>query len=357
VKKSKLYAGRNGERVVSPQRGLNYLDGRGGGELRENAQWNVEYGAVESVKQPTLMRGSLATTGTWVAPCISHARVAIILGRETGTAMLKKELEIAKELVAKAGNILLEHYQENPSVNWKGIDAPVTTADRAASELLVGELKRLFPGDGRLSKEEQDDLARLGRSRVWIIDPMDGTREFIDHLDEFAVMIGVAVDGMARLGVVCQPTAGKIYYATTGSGAFLEERGARRRLLVSTEADPSRMTAALSRSHHSSRVDLICDHLGIKETVRSGSSGLKVGLICEGRAHLYLHTGARTCQWDTRAAEAILREAGGQMTDAYGAPLRYNDPELRNLRGVIASNGVTHDRIVEITKSVASGFL
>ena len=271
--------------------------------------------------------------------------------------MLKKELEIAKELAAKAGNILLERYQENPSVSWKGLDAPVTAADRAASEVLVRELKRLFPGDGILSEEEQDDPARLGRSRVWIIDPMDGTREFIDHFDEFAVMIGLAVDGKARLGIVYQPTTGKIYYATTGSGAFLEDRGARRRLLVSTEADPSRMTVALSRSHHSPQVDLLCDRLGIKETIRSGSIGLKVGLICEGRAHLYLHTGARTCQWDTCAAEAILREAGGQMTDAYGVPLRYNGPELRNLRGVIASNGAAHDRIVEITKSVASGFL
>jgi hypothetical protein len=79
-------------------------------------------------------------------------------------------------------------------------------------------------------------------------------------------------------------------------------------------------------------------------------------MICEGRAHLYLHTGATTCQWGTCAAEAILREAGGQMTDVYGAPLRYNAPELRNLRGVIAGNGAAHDRIVEITKSVASGF-
>ncbi len=271
--------------------------------------------------------------------------------------MLKKELEIAKELAAKAGNILLEHYQENPSVSWKGVDAPVTAADRAASELLVRELKQLFPEDGILSEEEQDDPARLSKSRVWIIDPMDGTREFIGHLGEFAVMIGLAVDGMAGLGVVCQPTTGKIYYATTGSGAFLEERGARRRLLVSAEADPSRMTVALSRSHHSTQVDLICDRLGIKETIRSGSIGLKVGLICEGRAHLYLHTGAWTCQWDTCAAEAILCEADGRMTDVYGSPLRYNDSELRNLRGVIASNGAAHDRIVEITKSVASGLL
>jgi 3'-phosphoadenosine 5'-phosphosulfate (PAPS) 3'-phosphatase len=80
--------------------------------------------------------------------------------------MLKKKLEIAKELAAKAENILLERYQENPSVSWKGIEAPVTAADRAASELLVSELKRLFPGDEMLSEEERDDPARLGRPRV-----------------------------------------------------------------------------------------------------------------------------------------------------------------------------------------------
>ena len=144
--------------------------------MRENAQRSAEYRAVESAKHPKPRRGVITATGTWVAPCISQAWVAIILGIDTEPAMLKKELETAKELVTKAGNILLERYQENPSVSWKGVDAPVTAADRAASEFLVRELKRLFPGDGILS--EWGKLRRLieAAAREWR-DPDHGVWE------------------------------------------------------------------------------------------------------------------------------------------------------------------------------------
>jgi 3'(2'), 5'-bisphosphate nucleotidase len=165
-------------------------------------------------------------------------------------------------------------------------------------------------------------------------------------------MIGLAVDGVPALGVVCQPVAGKLYSAASGCGAFLKERGAVTRLHVSGESDPPRMTIAVSRSHHSPAVDVVCGRLGITRALRSGSLGLKAGLICEGRAHLYLDTSGRTWQWDTCAADALVREAGGQMTDLDGAPLRYNTAELRNLDGVIASNGTIHDRIVEAASHV-----
>jgi 3'(2'), 5'-bisphosphate nucleotidase len=267
---------------------------------------------------------------------------------------MKKELEIAKALAANAGGILIGHYAGKAIVSWKGRGDPVTAADHAASELLVGELKRLFPDDGVLSEEEKDDTTRLNKSRVWIIDPMDGTKEFIDRIGEFAVMVGLAIDGVARLGVVYQPTTEKLYYAVSGQGAFLEEKGVAKPLHVSTETNPSKMCMAVSRSHSSRQVDLIRNRLGIKETIRSGSVGLKVGMICEGRAHLYLHTGSRTNQWDTCVPEIILREAGGQITDAYGEPLLYNNIELRNPHGVIASNGAIHNRIVEIAKSALS---
>jgi 3'(2'), 5'-bisphosphate nucleotidase len=270
---------------------------------------------------------------------------------------MKKELENAKELAVRAGGLLLKHYAGVPAIGWKKPGDPVTAADRAAGEFLVRELKRLFPDDGILSEEESDDRARLNKARVWIIDPMDGTREFIDRLGEFAVMIGLAVDGIARLGVVYQPVTRKLYYAISGLGAFLEQRNVRRQLRVSPETDPSRMSIALSRSHNSSHVEFIRGRLGIEGAIRSGSVGLKVGLICEGHAHIYLHPGSRTYQWDTCAPEIILREAGGRMTDAYGAQLRYNKPELRNLRGVIASNGTIHDRIVEVMEEVLTGFV
>ena len=266
---------------------------------------------------------------------------------------MQAELEAARTLAVQAGAILLEHYSQ-PGVRWKGRGNPVTDADRSASAFLVKELKRLFPEDGILSEEEPDDLARLSRSRVWIIDPLDGTMEFIHHQDEFAVMIGLSVDGTASLGVVYQPTTEKLYYAALGNGAFVIENRAMRLLQVSHESNPVAMTIALSRSHHSPDIDVIQRELGIHSTVCSGSMGLKVGLICERRAHLYLHTSRHTSQWDACAPDIILHEAGGRMTDLSNAPLRYNGG-VRNLHGLIASNGVIHDRIIEAAQNVLAG--
>src|SRR5437773_2650281 len=162
---------------------------------------------------------------------------------------MQDELEAARTLAVRAGAILLEHYLQ-PVVRWKGCGNPVTEADRSASAFLVSELKRFFPEDGILSEEEPDDAIRLSKPRVWIIDPLDGTIEFIGRRDEFAVMIGLAVDGRANLGVVYQPLTEKLYYAASGSGAFLIENRATRRLRVSSESNPPAMTMAISRSHH-----------------------------------------------------------------------------------------------------------
>lgn len=267
---------------------------------------------------------------------------------------MQKELDAAKALAGRAGAILLGHYSR-PAVYWKGRENPVTEADRAASAFLVKEIKGLFPEDGVLCEEEPDDAQRLSKSRVWIIDPMDGTKEFIDHRDEFAVMIGLAVDGIPSLGVIYQPTTEKLYYALTGSGAFMTAERATRILRVSPESNPFHMTIALSRSHHSPNVDLIRGRLGIEKAISYGSLGLKAGLICEGLAHLYLHIGLGTSQWDTCAPQAILHEAGGRVTDTSNAPLQYNCAEVQNLGGVLASNGTIHDRIAKATHSVIDG--
>jgi 3'(2'), 5'-bisphosphate nucleotidase len=176
--------------------------------------------------------------------------------------------------------------------------------------------------------------------------------EFIRHLDEFAVMIGLAVDGVATLGIIYQPTTQKLYYATVGCGAFLIENRTTRLLRVSPESDTHHMAIALSRSHPSSDVNAIQHELGILNSISCGSVGLKTGLICEGRAHLYLNTSRHTCQWDTCAPDIVLREAGGRMTDVFNVPLRYNVAELRNLRGVIASNGARHNQITRKAQAV-----
>src|SRR5499426_1092875 len=207
-----------------------------------------------------------------------------------------------------------------------------------------------------LSEEEPDNLRRLTESHVWMIDPMDGTREFIEHRGEFAVQIGLVVDGTPVLGVVYQPTTEKLYYAAHGLGAFLESNSTVRPLHVSTERTAARMTMAVSRSHRSARVEAIRERLKIKNVIRMGSVGLKVGAVCEGHAHLYIHTGSRTHLWDTCGPEAILREAGGRMTDIFNNPLNYGGRELRNPNGLIASNGVVHDRAAQVAQSVLESF-
>ncbi len=265
---------------------------------------------------------------------------------------MDKELEVARQLAREAGKILMQYYRDGAQVQWKGYDDPVTAADKAANEMLVLELSRAFPHDAILSEEAEDDSARLTNERVWMVDPMDGTKQFIERLDEFAVMIGLAVAGVPRLGVVFNPATEKMYYAADGQGAFLETGLTTKRLRVDPQTDTRRMTAAMSRSHHSPQVDRVRNALGIAGEARSGSVGLKVGLLAEAKAHVYIHIGTKTNQWDTCGPAAILTEAGGVITDNYGQPLDFNTPNVRNLHGIIASNGTAHESLVQAVRDV-----
>jgi 3'(2'), 5'-bisphosphate nucleotidase len=259
---------------------------------------------------------------------------------------LEKELEIAKALALEAGNLLMDYYRGETAVQWKGVDDPVTAADHAASELLVSRLAAAFPGDGILSEELPDDGSRLRQERVWMIDPMDGTRQFVDRIDEFAVQIGLTIAGEPQLGIVYHPARERMFYAATGLGAYVEEKWSTKRLQVPPEAQPEQMAAAMSRSHSLPVVKTILASLGVNREIASGSVGLKMGMLAEGLAHIYLHPAQRTSIWDTCGPEAILRTAGGVVTDIYGDPLRYVDPTVRNLRGIVASNGPLHARII-----------
>jgi 3'(2'), 5'-bisphosphate nucleotidase len=269
---------------------------------------------------------------------------------------MEKELEVARELARDAGRILLEFYAKGAEVRWKGHDDPVTAADQAANDMLARELSRRFPGDAVLTEELPDNLSRLKKDRVWAVDPMDGTKQFIERVGEFAVMIGLAIDGEAKLGVVYNPSSDKMYYASPGAGAFVEEKWSTKRLRVAPVSDPSLMVMAMSRSHPSRKVKTIGEKLGVSKCIQHGSVGLKFGLIAEGRAHLYINTTSATSLWDTCAPEAILREAGGVVTDCNGEALLYDRPEVRNLRGIMASNGTIHDRALEVTAEILAEY-
>jgi 3'(2'), 5'-bisphosphate nucleotidase len=262
---------------------------------------------------------------------------------------MQKELDTAKRLAVRAGAILLDHYHR-PRIH--GQSNPVADARHSVNTFLVEELKRSFPGDGIVSMDDHDHHHAFFRSRVWIIDPLDGTLEFTRRKNEFAVMIGLSIDGAARLGVIYQPRTQKLYYAISGSSAFLMANRAAQILQVSRESDPLAMTIAHSRLHHTPHIDLLQRQIGIKNAISYGSIGLNVGLICESLVHVYVHAKRHAKPWSTCAPDVILHEAGGRLTNLSNAHIRYGIEESMNLGPAIASNGTIHDRIIEAAKAV-----
>jgi 3'(2'), 5'-bisphosphate nucleotidase len=270
------------------------------------------------------------------------------------------ELQIALELAREAGTAILDFY-EGPLEILQKLDAydgePVTQADKLANEIIVARLKREFPADGILAEESIDTAHRLDKSRVWMIDPLDGTTGFIDRNGDFAVQIGLSENGECVLGVVYQPLTGVLYHAVKGGGAWLERADHQpEQMHVSEQLQISEMRLAASRSHRSPRMDTVFKALGLKDEVRRGSVGIKVGLIVEQQCDLYIHLSPRTKQWDTCAPEIILNEAGGRITDLFGKPLRYNHTEVQNHNGVVATNGVAHRKIIERLQPLLAEF-
>ena len=261
--------------------------------------------------------------------------------------MLSKELEIATTLVKRAGEIIMGYYDKEYDVEYKQGDGPVTQADKASNEFITAQLKEAFPQDGVLAEESKDDLGRLNRRRVWCVDPMDGTREFIDKVGQFAAMIGLVEDGRPILGVVYQPTTGSLYSAVKGAGAFLSRNGDQIPLRVTEVSAPNAMRLVVSRSHRAELVNTMMNALGIQKDISSGSVGLKVGLIVEQKCDIYLHPNSKTKEWDTCAPEIILQEAGGKITDCWGEPLIYNKENVYNAKGFVASNNTCHSEIIE----------
>jgi 3'(2'), 5'-bisphosphate nucleotidase len=271
-------------------------------------------------------------------------------------------MEVALRLAREAGALILDYYDRPVRVESKvDVDSshtePVTVADRAANELIVEGLQREFPEDGILAEESVDTERRLSRRRVWMIDPLDGTSGFISRDGDFAVQIGLAVDGRSVLGVVFEPLPDLLFRAVEGSGAWVERAGFKpERMQVSDTRDVRSMRLAASRSHRSPRMDRVVKKLHLKDEVRRGSVGVKVGLIVERQCDLYIHLSPRTKQWDTCAPEVILREAGGRFTDLFGGEIIYNVPDVQNHNGIVATNARAHDFIIEQLQPLLSEF-
>ncbi|MEZ4427742.1 MAG: 3'(2'),5'-bisphosphate nucleotidase CysQ [Nannocystaceae bacterium] len=267
--------------------------------------------------------------------------------------MLHDELAFAADLARKSGEIALEVYDADHGVQLKGAADPVTIADTRINAFVVEALRARFPGDGIVAEESADHGDALTAERCWFVDPLDGTKEFIAKNGEFAIMLGLAIGGRAQLGVVYQPVTDTLYCGVVGAGASLERGGQTRALSVSQTAEPSALRLVVSRSHRSQETDLVIRGLGVTSEQPCGSVGLKVGLIAEQRADLYVHMSGHASRWDSCGPEAILRAAGGRFTDLLGREISYRSARMKNASGILACNAAAYDAVLPVVSAVA----
>ncbi|HEX9853473.1 MAG TPA: 3'(2'),5'-bisphosphate nucleotidase CysQ [Woeseiaceae bacterium] len=237
----------------------------------------------------------------------------------------KSLIEPVVSLSIEAGKAILAVYETDFDVERKADTSPLTQADMASNCCIVNKLASVTPDVPIITEEAglpDFELRRQWR-RYWLIDPLDGTKEFVNRNGEFTVNIALIEDGRPVLGVVHVPVQGKTYVGCAGSGAEVREAGkASRQIRVAAKtAVPARVVG--SRSHRGSSLDAFLDGLGEYEMLPMGSS-LKFCVVAEGRADVYPRLGP-TSEWDTAAAQAVVEQAGGAVLELDGKPLIYNN--------------------------------
>ncbi|HEY4972511.1 MAG TPA: 3'(2'),5'-bisphosphate nucleotidase CysQ [Steroidobacteraceae bacterium] len=236
------------------------------------------------------------------------------------------------EIAHRAGAEILDVYDtSNIAVADKADASPLTQADLRAHRSIVDGLSALTPEWPVLSEESAtiDYSERSHWSRYWLVDPLDGTREFLSHNGEFTVNIALIDGHEPVLGVVYAPARQLLYYGIPGAGAFRAHADEPASAIVVKRHAASPLRIVGSRSHRGDSLDSLLSHLGSHELIAVGSS-LKLCMVAEGSADLYPRLGA-TSEWDTAAAHAVVLAAGGYVTSTTGAPLTYNSrPELLN---------------------------
>jgi len=295
---------------------------------------------------------------------------------------LPRALDCARRAALDAWSAISHFHGGKFEVEEKS-DGPSTSADKMADRLIVANLQREYPPErfGYLTEEFLRDPIRLERPAVWIIDPIDGTSDFIKGSGDFAIHIGLVVPGAKgfepAVSVVYHPLAGHLFTAIRGGGAFVEreersgEPGAARwwsrpaaapprpwqearfaapqPLRVTAHSDIEKMTAVYSASHQTRRLKRMLELVPFARSYARGSVGVKLGEIALGRADVYVNTERGICkEWDLCAPHLILEEAGGRVTTLEGDPVFYNQSEVRLLAGILASNGANHPALVEL---------
>jgi 3'(2'), 5'-bisphosphate nucleotidase len=265
-------------------------------------------------------------------------------------ASLDRERSLALDLARSCGALALS-YQTGGQLGTRdkpGDEGPVTRADTEVNAHILEALRRAFPDDDVIGEESAAEFT--GAARCWYVDPIDGTTEFARGEDEWAVQIGLCIDGEPVLGVVHEAGAGRLAWGLCWRGeaeAELEIGGQRRRLHTGDAALAS-LRLVSSKSHASPQIREVMQALAISDdrNHRVGSMGVKMTAVARDVADLYVHASRGTKLWDVCAPHAVLCGAGGRVSDVRGRPLTYDPRHLGNNAGLLATQGSRHDEIV-----------
>jgi 3'(2'), 5'-bisphosphate nucleotidase len=263
------------------------------------------------------------------------------------------ELDRLLEIGELAARVIMRIYATDFAVDFKGKDDPVTVADREANALLCEHIARDFPGVPIVSEENDPATFAEGlRSKAaFFVDPLDGTREFVAKNGEFCVMIGLTREGRAESGVIVCPALGRTYAGSVGVGAFeVDKDGSRRAIRVSTTTDMADARAVVSRSRSMHTIDVIQEHMGVREVIAMGSAGVKAARVACGESDIYVQPGPAGKRWDACGPDALVRAAGGMFTNQHGALIDYAGGQLENNDGMIATNGAVHEAVLAKVK-------
>ena len=267
----------------------------------------------------------------------------------------ERELQVALASASAAGRLIREQYQQFVAIP----DAPAdisTAADRDSQELILREILRAFPGDALCAEEKTATLASAPRSgqRLWIVDPIDGTRGFATKNGEFCVMIAFVHDRRIEVGVVLEPASERLMYAARGAGCWRTERpgAARQACRVGTAATPEAATIVQSRSR-TARESPVVKLLAPAKVVETYSAGVKLARVAAGEVDLYANIYPAFHDWDICAGHILVEEAGGKVTTLAGAEISYGHDRNEQRGGMLATNGAVHPSALNRLQSLA----
>lgn len=265
------------------------------------------------------------------------------------------EIQIIIPIAKHAASIVISHFNKQLHISTKNNDDFnfLTQADYESNQYIQAELKRAFPND-QLLLEETEERPASYEGRVWMVDPLDGTKEFINGGEHFAVMIGLCIDGQSTLGCVVRPTTYEVYWAEKGKGAYkLSSNDTNQQLRVNDIADLSQARAIVSIAHGELRhAEKLLTDLPIAAAIPGASLGLRATDIAEGKAEFFVNTNMRACKWDSCAPQIILEEAGGMITDIFGKPLDYLQPDHHWKNSFVGSNTMLHKEVIKSIEGI-----